>query len=53
MERKEENDYGKDYCIGAMKGGVGKSVSTSNLAYSLAEFLRLWERAAALFAVAP
>lgn len=24
----KENDYGKDYCIGAMKGGVGKSVST-------------------------
>ena len=37
MARKEESDYGKNYLLGAMKGGVGKSVSTLNLAYSLAE----------------
>ena len=37
MARKEENSYGKDHRIRTMKGGVGKSVSTFNLAYSLEE----------------
>ncbi len=37
MEREVENNMGKIIMIGAMKGGVGKTVSTYNLAYSLAK----------------
>lgn len=36
---------GKIYLVGATKGGVGKSVSSYNLAYSLAKLGKLPEMA--------
>ena len=35
MRNRGHDDMGKIYMVGAMKGGVGKSVTVFNLAYSL------------------